>query len=350
MLQSIALRRWWKQGIAVMVFDAHSDFGLFICKEHARRKTGSLGGEHFLRLCAAGVGIEVLTVGGDFSFWGIDFSKRENVLQAIAAVKEEIRVSEGKFHLITDGSGFPNVQAGSIGILLALEGTAALSEKPGSLDEFFLQGIRSVMLTANHENLFSGGCLTPEKGLTEAGRTLLKQIEEKPMILDLAHISERSFHEISGSYAKPFIVSHANVRSISEHPRNLTDDQLSQIAAHDGVAGMSLISLFIDNNPGIRAGLDKVALHFEFAARAAGAEHVGLGPDFMDYMDDAIDGYIKEHGYPATMFSYPEGIESVADVPKVERLLAKGFLEEEKAGILFGNFERFFQRAMTGAF
>lgn len=109
-----------------MIFDAHSDFGLFVFKEHLKNNFGVLTQEHYSKLSAGNVYVEVLTVGGDFSFWGINFSKKETVLKTISAIKKEIEMSEDKFFLIQSKSDFKNLKTGSIGIILALEGTMPL--------------------------------------------------------------------------------------------------------------------------------------------------------------------------------------------------------------------------------
>jgi membrane dipeptidase len=331
-----------------MIFDAHSDFGLFVFKKHLRKITGIMSQDHYAKLLAANVCVEVLTVGGDFSFWGIDFSKKETVLQTISAVKKEIEMSEGKFFLIESQSDFNNLKVGSIGIILSLEGASPLLGSENSLNEFYLNGIRSILLTTNSENPFSGGCLTPHIGLTNSGKALLNQIYDMPIILDLSHISERSFFEISESYEKPFIVSHANIKSICDHYRNLTDEQLIRLAEHDGVIGISLVSLFIENHDTRRTDIAMLMKHFQYASERTGTQHVGIGPDFMDYMQDTLTDYIIDHKLPLTMFTYPQGIESVEDLQKIKYLFDDNYNETDKNAILFGNFERVYKSILTG--
>lgn len=330
-----------------MIFDAHSDFGLLLFKEHLRNNYGVLSQDHYLKSMAASVYVEVLTVGGDFTFWGIDFSKKDTVLQTISTVKKEIEMSDGKFFLIESESDFKNLRKGSIGIILALEGAMPLFRNENSLDELYFNGLRSIILTTNSENPFSGGCSTPQTGLSKTGKELLKQINEIPMILDLAHISERSFIEISDFLDKPFIVSHANVKSICDHYRNLTDKQLIRLAEHDGVLGMSLVSLFIENNHSQRTNLESLTKHFQYVSELVGTRHIGIGADFMDYMQDTLSDYITDHKLPITMFTYPQGIESLEDLQKIKSLLNNNFQELEAETILFSNFERVYKNVLA---
>lgn len=316
-------------------------------KEHLRNNFGVLSQDHYSKLMSADVFVEVLTVGGDFTFWEIDFSKKENVLQTISAVKKEIEMSEGKFFLIETESDFIHLNTGKIGIILALEGAMPLFGDKNSLDEFYFNGIRSITPTTNNENPFSGGSLTPDIGLSATGRKLIKQINEKPMILDLAHISELSFFEISDSYDKPFIVSHANVKSVCNHHRNLSDKQLIRLAEHDGVLGMSLVSLFIEKHHSKRTDLEMLTKHFQYASQLAGTRHVGIGPDFMDYMQDTLSNYIIDHKLPITMFTYPQGIESVEDLQQISNLLDNKFDKKDGKDILYGNFERVYKQILS---
>jgi membrane dipeptidase len=330
-----------------MIFDAHSDFGLFVFKEHLRNNFGVLSQDHYSKLMVSNVCVEVLTIGGDFTFWGIDFSKKDTVLQTVSAVKKEIEMSEGKFFLIESKSDFKKLKTGSIGIVLALEGSTPLSGTKNSLDELYFNGIRSIILTTNSENSYSGGCSTPQIGLSKTGKELLKQIEKIPMVLDLAHISERSFFEISDSFGKPFVVSHANVKSICEHYRNLTDKQLIRLAEHDGVLGISLVSIFIENNHSKRTTLDMLMKHFYYSSEHVGTRHIGIGPDFMDYMQDALSDYILNHKLPSTMFTYPEGIDSIEDINKINSLMNNKFSKKNTEKILYGNFERVYKNVLT---
>ncbi len=169
-----------------------------------------------------------------------------------------------------------------------------------------------------------------------------------PLILDLSHLSERSFFEISDSYDKPFIVSHANVKSVCDHFRNLNDEQLKRLAEHNGVIGMSLVSLFIENHDTKRTNIDIFLRHFRYLTELVGTGHVGVGPDFMDYMQDTLENHIVEHKLPTTMFTYPEGIESVEDLKMVSCMLNNHFNSIDIRAILYGNFERVYKTILTG--
>ncbi len=330
-----------------MIFDAHSDFGLFLFKESLNGRRGILAGSHYEQLNQAGITAEVLTVGGDFSLWGIDFRKPENVFGAIQVIREEVECSEGKYCLIEKEDDFQKVTGKTIGILMALEGAAPLTQNLDLLGTFYSKGVRSVMLTANGENVFSGGCHTPDTGLSSCGYKLLRRISELPMMLDLAHISERAFFEAMDIYERPLIVSHANARSLSNHFRNLSDEQLICLAEHNGVIGISLVSLFIENNSLQRTSLEMFKEHVLHTASLIGVESIGLGADMMDCIKDAVTELVHLHNFPPTMFTHPKGVEDTADIHKVAGEIQDVFSEDEIRAILFGNFADAFRNILT---
>ena len=98
------------------------------------------------------------------------------------------------------------------------------------------------------------------------------------VILDLAHASPATFDEIIVRAAgAPVICTHAACRSVNDHPRNLTDDQLRALAAADGLFGLMLHPLAIGHE---QRTLDRVVDHLEHAAGVIGIDRVCLGGDF----------------------------------------------------------------------
>jgi len=133
-------------------------------------------------------------------------------------------------------------------------------------------------LTWNYPNEFAGGIESPEQGLTDAGRTLVRRFAELGVVLDLAHASEQTWHDVIDEDV-PFSVTHAGCRAVLDHPRNLADWQLEALADRGGVLGMMAIKFFVDPDaPTIERWID----HFDHAVAVMGIEHVGLGADFVD--------------------------------------------------------------------
>ena len=216
-----------------MIFDAHSDFGIQIYREHIKSKKGCLSDLHYPNLIKSNVRVEVITIGGDFILGGIDFSKYDVIYETIKAVKDEINMSCGKFFLIEDEKDFKQVHTtNSIGIILGLEGASVLSDRSVTIEKLYKEGVRTIILTNNEGNLFSGGCSNKNVGLSGLGKDLIKDILQFPIVLDLAHISEKAFFEITNIFDYPLIVSHGNLKSFSKHFRNLTDGQMRVVYAN----------------------------------------------------------------------------------------------------------------------
>lgn len=121
-------------------------------------------------------------------------------------------------------------QSGKLGALLTLEGLDGLQEDFSALRILFHLGVRSVGLTWNHANWAADGVMEPRQGgLTAKGRRLIRLCNELGMLLDVSHLTDKGFWELADLSTKPFIASHSNSRSICDHPRNLTDEQIRRL-------------------------------------------------------------------------------------------------------------------------
>jgi len=300
-----------------MIFDAHSDFGVHVYREYLRGNTSSIVNQHYPDLIKGKVKSEIMTVGGDFSLGGIDFRDSHVVLEIIRIIKNQIAASNGLFTLILSSDDINQVEnSDSIGIILGLEGASPIKEATINLQGYFEEGVRSLILTGNDSNEYASGCSTPEIGLTSKGKMLIEDMNDIPMVLDLSHLSEKSCFEISGIYHKPFIFSHANVKALSNHFRNLSDKQIDLIRQSGGFIGLSLISLFIDAENKYRTTIDKFIDHIDYL-RKIGICRIGIGADFMDYIADIVIPHFKEMNFPETIYTYPNTIESIKDAGNI---------------------------------
>jgi len=186
-------------------------------------------------------------------------------------------------------------------LMLSMEGVEALEGDPGAFEEWWERGVRSASLTWNYPNQFAGGIETPEQGLTDAGRTLVRRFAELGVVLDLAHASDQTWRDVIDEEV-PFSVTHAGCRAVLDRPRNLADWQLEALAERGGVLGMMAIRSFVDPDaPTIARWID----HFDHAVAVMGIEHVGLGADFVDQVvqigvtpDDNPDLWLEGFGRP----------------------------------------------------
>jgi microsomal dipeptidase-like Zn-dependent dipeptidase len=200
-----------------------------------------------------------------------------------------------------------------VGGVLSLEGTHALY---GSLTNFinlYDAGFRVFGMTHFFDNEAGGSSAGRGKqGLTEFGKDLVSQIEEKSGIIDLAHASPRLIDDVLEKATRPVIISHTGVKAVSNSPRNLSDEQILKITNKGGLIGVG----YWDEAAGdiTPQGIAKTIRHL---ADLAGIDHISLGSDF----DGSVHTYF--------------------DVSKIslltEALLQDGFTEDEIRKIMGGN-------------
>ena len=177
-------------------------------------------------------------------------------------------------------------------LVLSMEGAEPLEGDPGAFEEWYERGVRSMSLTWNHANEFAGGIDTPEQGLTDAGRSLVRRFAELGVVLDLAHASEQTWRDVLEEDVS-FSVTHAGCRAVHDHRRNLADWQLEALRERDGVLGLMALAFVVDPDaPTLSRWVD----HVDHAVDVMGMEHVGLGADFIDQVPqqgDDIDATVK---------------------------------------------------------
>ncbi|HYE16372.1 MAG TPA: dipeptidase [Pyrinomonadaceae bacterium] len=201
----------------------------------------------------------------------------------------------------------------AVATLLGIEGAHALDADLSNLGALYDAGFRMVAPVHFFDNEWGGSAHGIEKGgLTPAGRELIKRLEERRMLVDLAHASERTFDDALSVATRPVVVSHTGVRGACDNNRNLTDEQVRRVAATGGLIGVGFWET-------ATCGTDarSIARSLRHVASLVGARHAALGSDF--------DGAVTT----------PFDASGVAQV--TEALLAEGFGEEEVRMIMGGN-------------
>jgi membrane dipeptidase len=258
-------------------------------------------------------------------------------------------------------------ERGRIAILMGLEGGSAIDSDLAVLRTYFDLGVRYMTLThTNHTPWADTSSKPPEhNGLTDFGKQVVREMNRLGMMVDISHVSDKTFYDALETSTAPIIASHSSCRSIANVPRNMTDDMLRALAAKGGVVHINYYEGFLEpgfldrqdalkdeqarqdsidnqtpnfgdrsqNGPAVRkinlerkAKLGRIPLsrlldHFEHAVKIAGIDHVGLGSDF----DGASD-------------MFPEGIEDVSGIPNlVSGLMERGFSDADILKILGGN-------------
>lgn len=168
---------------------------------------------------------------------------------------------------------------------LTLEGAHALEGKLDNLDTLYQAGFRMAAPTHFFDTELSGSQHGLKKGgLTPLGRQWLRAMEERKMIVDLAHASPTTIDEVLTLAKRPVMVSHTGVRGTCANGRNLSDAQLKRIAAQGGLVGIGFWNTAV-------CGKDvaSIARAIAYTVKLIGAQHVAYGSDFDGAVTTAID-------------------------------------------------------------
>ncbi len=234
----------------------------------------------------------------------------------MATIHREIERSNGRIRqAFTAEEIEQNYNDGIMSAILSIEGPAGFGYDHGLLSDLYLVGFRMSTLGWNDANPLTGSCLTGD-GLTEQGRSYVKEAQRLGMLIDVSHISDAGFWDIIKISQGPIIASHSNSRSVCNVPRNITDDMFRAICESDGVVGINLYQDFLGRDADVDTVCDHV-LHF--LKMDPDGKHLSLGSDF-----DGCE-------------SLPAGICGIQDYPKIARRLIERGLDENILMNIFWN-------------
>src|SRR5260221_5399362 len=218
------------------------------------------------------------------------------------------------------------VHAHKIAAVLTLEGGHQIADDLAVLRMYHRMGIRSMTLTHFRDNNWADSSTDKPRhnGLTEFGKQVVREMNRIGMIVDISHVSDKTFYDALKVSVKPVIASHSSCRALTNMPRNMTDDMLRALAKNGGVVGINFYPGFISEksaeasrkNIAARAAaqpaqnarsldefaakehfteltaaktqrgatLEDAIAHIDHAVKVAGVDHVGIGSDW-----DGID-------------------------------------------------------------
>lgn len=211
-----------------------------------------------------------------------------------------------------------------VGIVLTIENGIALGNNIYNIRRLYNRGIRVMSLTWNDDNFLACGSHTKnDVGLTKEGIKCIKLMNELGIIIDVSHLSQKSFYDICSITNKCIIATHSCVDSICKNKRNLTDNQIKIIAQNKGIIGVCFYKYFLSNNKNV--SIDDIINHIEYISNLVGTEYVGIGSDF--------DGMDKS--------DIPVGLSGIKDMRNIaEKLNDRGFNKNEIYNIMGGNYIR----------
>ena len=211
---------------------------------------------------------------------------------------------------------------GKVSAILSIEGADLLECDPDNIELAEKWGVRLINPTWNFANAISGThCEESDRGISDVGRAFVKTAEQANIMMDVSHLSEKGFWDLTEIAEKPIVASHSNSRGVYDHSRGLTDDQFRAICQTGGVVGLNFYTDFVGENPTI----DDLIRHLEHFLDLGGEKHVALGGD-LDGCETTV-----------------AGITGFQDVPKIYDALEKrGYSKELMDDIFWNNWLRLF--------
>jgi len=331
-----------------VIADAHLDLLLELGYRELRfGETGSFARTWLPLLEAGGVGLQVCPVFVELERQP-EGTLREALGQATCLLRA-VRENPERVAQIRSAFDLDAVESGGrIGLMLSLEGVEQFGYETWPAETFWELGMRMAGLTWNRRNPFADGA-AEDGGLSRLGRALVDELVQLGVILDLAHASPTTFTEmITRAAGAPVICTHAACRTINDHPRNLTDDQLRALAAADGLFGLMLHPLAIGHE---QRTLDRVVGHLEHAAGLIGVDRVCFGGDFTTRLSEVLppmpepaDGLMPPGLRPGAGI---DGLKGPEDYPALlETMRARGWSESDLEAVAARNLLGFLRRAL----
>ncbi|HVW95106.1 MAG TPA: dipeptidase [Mucilaginibacter sp.] len=363
---------------AILV-DTHNDIlsNILITKQDVG-KLQSTGNFDLIRAKEGGLDGQVFSVWcGEEYGNGTAFAFANREIDSLYAL---INRYPGKIVLVRNTGEFMSaVKQHKLAAMIGVEGGHMIEDRIDYIDSLAKRGMRYLTLTWNNSTSWATSARDEvtkkdslkHPGLTDYGKQIVKHLNDLGVMVDVSHVGERTFYDAIAASSKPIIASHSCAYALDPNRRNLKDDQLKALAKNGGVVFVNFYSGFVDStysqkvvvflhehkreldsltavyhdgdlanirlnaiykseSDKIRPPLSMLIKHIDYIAKLIGVDHVGIGSDF-----DGAE-------------SYPLGLDSVADYPKITAELLKiGYSEKDIGKILGGNFLRVL-KANTG--
>ncbi len=252
-------------------------------------------------------------VAGPTEYADLIFDKIEDMVEAN---KDYISIAR------TPSDLYEDKRHGRKSIMLGIENGLTLNGNLSNVKHFAQRGVVYITLCHNGDNDIcdsARGCNT-HNGVSRFGAEVIREMNRCGIMVDLSHAGEKSFYDALDISTQPIVCSHSSSRSLCDHPRNLTDDQMRALAKAGGVAQTTIYHGFLRSD-GEATVLDAIA-HLEHSIRIMGIEHVGIGTDFDG------DGGVRGFNDSSEIINF------------TRMLLAKRYSEEDIQKIWGGNFMR----------
>ncbi len=210
-------------------------------------------------------------------------------------------------------------------VLYGLEGLRNVKDVE-DLDKLYQKGIRHASLTWNEANHFATGVAgEKDRGLQKAGIEILDYMNKHNMVVDVSHLNVKSFYDVLEQKPKILMASHSNAYSLSEHRRNLNDDQLRCLKELNGYVGVNSARNFVSKVPD-KQNINGLIDHIIYLGEHIGIDYVMFGLDMMDFLDDFPNANLDD-------------LVTHKDASKIIELLQmRGFKKEDIEKISYKNY------------
>jgi membrane dipeptidase len=370
---------------SAIVIDTHADTPQRFLDEHFDLGDPLNGGNWNLESARKGnLGAEFFSIWVEPKLYQWHYARR--TLELIDSVKQQVARHPDQMEFVASAAGIEQAHRDhKLATLMGIEGGHSIEDSLALLRQYYALGVRYMTLTWSNSNDWadSSGDDTDtsvphtKEGLSEFGKDVVYEMNRLGMMVDISHVSDKTFFRTLVITRAPVIASHSSARALCDAPRNMTDDMLRAVArsggpdSKGGVVQVNFYSAFIsqkyrdaqkamqpeidkqvqaykdkmkaEGKEPIYDDIDKIEKadedriprpplsdlidHIDHIAKVAGIDHVGLGSDF-----DGVSGQL------------PEGIDSPADLPKITAaLMARGYSAEDCRKILGGNLLRVFK-------
>jgi len=290
-------------------------------------------------------------------------------LELIDAVHQQARQHASDLEVALTAEDIRRIhRAGKVAALMGVEGGHMIQDSLPMLRNYYRLGVRYMTLTHFKTNDWadSSADVAAHNGLSAFGREVVREMNRLGMMVDISHVSDKTFYDALEVSRAPVIASHSSLRALCDIPRNMSDDMIRALASKGGVVNINFNVAYLDRkaydafaqfrdqrdrdiadmlglNGGnsrrwemkraiqerYRAELPKVGIDaalrmIDHAVKVAGADHVGFGSDF-----DGVSGMV------------PAGMEDVSKYPELVRgLIGMGYPDEDIRKIMGENLLR----------
>ncbi len=184
----------------------------------------------------------------------------------------------GALRLVEDARDLDDIlSTDKVGFLISLEGTESVAD-PSSVEVLWRLGVRSVQLTWNFDTKYASSCMSEtDYGLTGAGKTLVRKLNEMGVIVDLAHSGKKTCIDTLEASELPVMISHANCASVYKHKRNVDNEVLEALRSNGGVIGITMIP---DTFGKPKPDMNDVVEHIRYIKDNFGSKILAIGTDY----------------------------------------------------------------------